>query len=150
MVRAFKPLIEQGVDAVLLLVGPSQYTHLAWIGQLGLRKHVRFVGKTARLDELIAASDLIASPTNDDPVGWAIRPALTSGKPIVTTTACDLAEDIRQQGGTVLPAPADPQALVQAIREHHRCWQDGETVPQSPRTPTDPPLIDVIEGLLND
>lgn len=149
MVRAFKPLIEQGTDAYLLLAGPTRYTHLAWIGQLGLRERVRFVGMTARMETLIAASDLVACPTSDDPVGWTVRPALSTGKPIITTTACDLAESVRQQGGTVLPAPADPQALLEAIREHHAAWQQGGENPVNPlQTPAEPPLADAIESLL--
>lgn len=146
ILRAFKPFVEQGVDAVLLLAGQSRYTHLAWIGQLGLRDRVRFVGRSDRLEEIFAASDLIASPASDDPIGWSVRPALASGKPVLTTTACGLADAAQEQGGTVLPAPVDPQQLLDAIREHHRLWQDGKTALSSPQTPSEPSVADAIES----
>lgn len=151
MLRAFKPLIDQGVDAVLLLAGPTRYTHLAWIGQLGLRDRVRFVGKTARIEELVSASDLVACPTSDDPVGWAVLPALASGKPIVTTNACGLADAVQQRGGSVLACPPEPVSLLEAMIEQHRRWQTGEpgqAVAQAPQSPPGPTLLQAVESLL--
>ncbi|MEO0475242.1 MAG: glycosyltransferase, partial [Planctomycetota bacterium] len=112
MLRAFKPFVDQASDAVLLLAGPTRYTHLAWIAELGLRDRVRFVGSTERLDDLLACSDLVVCPTDYDPVGWDVRPALASGKPTITTTASDLAGVVEQRGGTFLPSPPGPQALL--------------------------------------
>lgn len=151
MLRAFKPLIEQGIDAAMLLAGPTRYTHLAWIGQLGLRDRVRLVGKTARIEELMAASDLIACPTKYDPVGWSVLPALTADKPVITTTACGLADAVEQRGGTVLNGPPEPIPLLEAIREQHGRWQggdDGQTATQSPKSAPDSSLAQAVESLL--
>ncbi len=147
MLRAVKPLIEQGVDAVLLMAGPSRYTHLVWIGQLGLRDRVRFMGKTGLLQELISASDLIACPTSHDPAGWAVRPALGLSKPIITTTACGVADEVSKAGGSVLASPAQPVALLAAIRQQHAHWEGGGTVDgvkpaESPQTPVLAQFID--------
>lgn len=131
MLRAAKPLIEQGVDAVLLLAGPTRYTHLVWIGQLGLREHVRLVGTTSMAQELMSASDLVVSPTSYDPAGWAVRPALALGKPIVTTTACGVAKEVSMAGGSVLSAPAEPDALLKAIRDQYARWDSGPMNPSS-------------------
>ena len=145
LLRAVKPLIEQGVDAVVQLAGPTRYTHLAWIGQLRLRDRVRFVGETGMLQELMAASDLIVCPTSHDPSGWALRTALGHGKPIVTTTASGVAEDVSAAGGSVLSCPAQPVALLEAIREQHARWVRGGAVEKAPESPHEPPLAQVID-----
>lgn len=151
LLRAFKPCVEQGVDAVLLLAGPTRYTHLAWIAELGLRDRVRFVGWTARPDVLLPCGDLIVYPVDYDPVGWGVRAALASGKPIITTTASDLAEMVQTRGGTALSSPTQPQALLQAIRGHHAAWQGGASAqPGTLVSPQDPTLVQAVMALLAD
>lgn len=149
MLRAFKPLVEQGVDAVLLLAGPTRYTHLAWIKDLGVRGRVKLVGKTGRPEELMAACDLIVSPSGYDPAGWGVMPALDTGKPIVTTDACGLSEEVRGRGGTVLTSPADPAGLLKAIRERLGKQEKGEETPEP--AAADPhlrSLVRVVEDLI--
>ncbi|MFK7789210.1 MAG: glycosyltransferase family 4 protein [Phycisphaeraceae bacterium] len=150
MLRAMKPLIDQGVDAVLLLSGPTRYTHLAWIGQLGLRDRIRFVGETSMVQELLAACDLIVCPTSYDPAGWAVRPALGLGKPIVTTSASAAAEDVMSQGGSVLPSPVQPQALLEVIRELHARWEDGDatSIKTAPKLAAAPTLAQIVDRWL--
>lgn len=152
LLRAFKPFVEQGTDAVLLLAGPSRYTHLAWIAELGLRDRVRFVGSTARLDQLLPCSDLVVYLNHHDPVGWSVMAPLASGKPIITTTASDLAGAVERRGGTVLPNAFEPRALLGAIRAHHEAWQagraGGQTSPDRPANPDSPILVEVVEALL--
>ena len=125
LLRAFKPFAEQRPQSVLLLAGPTRYTHLAWIAELGLRDRVRFVGTTERLDLLMPCIDLAVYPTHYDPVGWGVRDALRLGKPLITTTASDLAEAVASSGGVVISSPAQPDDLLQAIRTHHAQWQAG-------------------------
>ena len=150
MIRAFKPMIDEGLDAVMLVAGPYRYTHLAWIGELGLRDAVRFIGETARGDELIAACDLTVCPTSYDPAGWGVLPALGTDTPIVTTSACGLAQTVKQRGGTILKSPADPVALLEAIRTHHNAWLKGAKQPptQANQTAQAQPLIEVIDLLV--
>ena len=152
LLRAFKPFVEQGADAVLLLAGPSRYTHLAWIAELGLRDRVRFVGSTARLDQLMPCSDLVVDPTRYDPVGWGVRAPLASGRPIITTMASGLMDAVEQHGGTVLPSPPEPKALLDAIRAHHDTWQSGgaggQTGLETPAQPDTPTLAEAAEALL--
>lgn len=147
MLRAVKPAIEQGIDATLLLAGPTRYTHMAWIGQLGLRDRVRFVGQTDMLQELMSASDLIVCPTSHDPAGWAVRSAVGLGKPIITTAACGIAQEVSSSGGGVLASPTQPQALLEAIRDQHARWESGggsshTDRPDSPQAPTLAQVID--------
>lgn len=146
MIRAFKPLVEQGLDAVLLLAGPTRYTHLAWIGQLALRDRVRFVGPTQRLPEIMAASDLVVSPTSHDPAGWALRPALNLEKPLITTTASGIADEIAAPSGAVLRSPAQPEDLLEAIRDQHSRSGDIGTKPKNTGStpPEAPHLADAI------
>ena len=134
------------------MAGPTRYTHLAWLAQLGLRDHVRFVGRTARLAELAAAADLVVQPTERDPAGWGIRPALQTATPIITTTACDLSGVVRQRGGTVLNSPVAPAQLLLALRERLQSLpeSDGEA-PETLRPTPDsgvPTLFEAVGTLI--
>lgn len=149
MVLAFKVLVDWGSDAVLLLAGPSKYTHLAWLGQLGLRDRVRFVGTPDEPEPLYAACDLVVQPTSYDPGGWGVRPVIACGRPVVTTEASGAAELVRQSGGAVIQAPADPQSLLEALQQR----LEGLAPGQAAASQDDPAgsaaaFVDVIEALL--
>jgi glycosyltransferase involved in cell wall biosynthesis len=151
LLRAFKPFAEREPASVLFLAGPARYTHLAWIAELGLRDRVRFIGETARLDQLMPCIDLAVYPTNYDPVGWGVREPLRLGRPVVTTTLCDLADAVESSGGTVIPSPPQPQDLLQAIRAHHAAWQGGagDQMPsEAPISPPGPTLAEAIKAQL--
>lgn len=126
MLCAFKPFIELGADAFLLIAGSTRYTHLAWIGELGLRSRVRLIGCTEHRAACMAACDLVCWPTRYDPVGWGALPALASGTPVVTTSACGLAYAVRQRAGAVIDAPVQPSALLRELRTGYDRWQHGE------------------------
>jgi len=149
MIRAFAPLIKQGIDATLLLAGPTRYTQFAWIGELGLRDHVRLIGRTPRREQLFAACDLVVNPTGYDPLGHAIRQAIAAGKPFISTTCSGAANSAREDFDTVLPAPVTPETLLDTIRREHERWRRGE--PQSPpidrQTPPEPSLAAVIDRI---
>lgn len=150
MLRAFKPLVEQGVETVLLLAGPTRYTHMAWISELGLRERVRFVGATTRLGELMTACDLVVNPTSYDPLGLAVRQAVALSKPTITTNANAAADQVPEARGGVLPAPAQPGALLEALLQQHALWQQGEprpteTISEETQAPN---LAEIIDRLL--
>ncbi|MEM6506698.1 MAG: glycosyltransferase family 4 protein [Planctomycetota bacterium] len=150
MLRAMKPLLEQGVNAVLLLLGQARYTHLAWIDSLGLRDRIRFVGKTAYRLEFLKASDLIVSPASFDPSGMGVLDGLATQTPIITTDACGLAEAVQKRGGTVIGSPADPAELLKEIREQLTSGNQAANLPD-PAGLADAlgrSLSDVIEDLV--
>lgn len=145
MLLAFRALIEAGRDAVLLLAGPTRYTHLAWIGQLGLRDRVRFVGWPDQPQQLVAAADLVVSPAGDDPAGWGVHLAVDQGRPVVTTAASGAADRARACGGAVLPLPAHPDALAQAICQ----MLSGPNPPPAADDPGGPPsLLEAVRSLM--
>lgn|GEM_PF-2346594 len=152
MVLAFKALIDRGSDAVLLLAGPWRYTHLAWIGQLGLRDRVRFMGEPDLPEQLYAAADLIVQPTSYDPGGWVARRAMACGLPVVTSAVSGAADLIKEGGGEVLAHPVDAQRLKEAIQSLLSGISPGspaQTGPPKPAPGTTPPaFLDVIEALL--
>ena len=151
LLRAFKPFAEQQPQSVLLLAGPTRYTHLAWIAELGLRDRVRFVGKTDRLDLLMPSIDLAVYPTYYDPVGWGVREAIRLGRPVITTTSSDLADAVQEAGGTVIPSPAQPQDLLEALGKHHTAWQGGSADPTASaplKMPQGQPLAQLVKALL--
>jgi glycosyltransferase involved in cell wall biosynthesis len=152
MIRAFAPLIKQGVDTTLLLAGPTRYTHLTWLGELGLRDRVRLLGKTPHLEELLAASDLVANPTGYDPLGIVVRQAIAAGTPIITTNASGQAEAAREEIDTVLPPPVEPEAMLQAIHEQYeRRERNGLKSPSNAHQgASQPALGEVIDRMVRD
>lgn len=146
----FKALIESDVDAFLLLAGPSRYTHLAWLGEIGLRDRCRFIGPCEDQARLASACDLAILPTAYDPGGWKARPAFSAGCPLITTAASDAAEQARERGGAVLDTPGDPQRMLQAIRRYADQGPRDFALPPTPPTgEPESPLADLIQGLLD-
>lgn len=117
MVLALKRLIDDGIDAFLLLAGPWRYTHLLWIAQLGLRERVRFMGQSDDPVAMFAVCDAIAIPAAHDLGGWPTLEALASGRPVVTTRGSGAADRVQGQGGVVLDNPADAAELAQTLAE---------------------------------
>lgn len=115
VIRAFKPLAEGNERAMLLLAGPTRYTHLAWIASLGLRDRVRLIGETTRLRDLVSASDLVVSPARHDPCGWWLRDAVSLKKLAIAGSACGLSQAVRGAGGIILGSPTDPAELLKAM-----------------------------------
>ncbi|MGB1125286.1 MAG: glycosyltransferase family 4 protein [Phycisphaeraceae bacterium] len=151
-IRAFAPLIKQGGDVTLLLAGPTRYTHLAWIGELGLREHVRFIGKTQHMQQLMAACDLVLNPTVHDPLGAHVREAIRAGKPVITTHGSGAADLVPPNTCTLLPAATDPAEVLEAIRKHHAQWQENpeQSAPIASKPPSKPSLGQIIAQIVQE
>jgi glycosyltransferase involved in cell wall biosynthesis len=87
----------------------------------GIADRVRFLGHRTDVADLMAAADIYCQPNLEpEPFGVALVEAMWAARPLVTTTAGGLAEEIAGSGGPaaglVLPAGDEP-ALVAALRE---------------------------------
>jgi glycosyltransferase involved in cell wall biosynthesis len=87
----------------------------------GIADRVRFLGHRTDVAELMAAADIYCQPNVEpEPFGVALVEAMWASRPLVTTTAGGLADEIAGNGGPatglVLPAGDEP-ALVEALRE---------------------------------
>ena len=83
---------------------------------------VRFVGPMADLENAYAAADLFVFPPVYEPSANVVFEALAAGLPVVTS-ACNGAAEVIEEGinGTVVTAPSDIEALVDAIQSWRAC-----------------------------
>ena len=105
--------------AVLLVAGRDRlgpWRRLA--ARLGVGERVRFLGQRHDVPRLLAACDLLLSPTIYDPCANACLEALFVGRPVVTTTANGAAELIEPgTAGVVVEDPSRSRELAAACEQ---------------------------------
>lgn len=83
----------------------------------GIADRVRFLGHRTDIPELMAAADIYSQPSREpEPFGVALVEAMWAARPIVTTTAGGLSDEIGGTCGIVVPR-GDPAAIAGALRE---------------------------------
>lgn len=110
--------IAKACPAALLLVvgdGPERPSCEAIVEQLGLRKHVRFLGHRTDVPDLLAASDLVVMPSQTEGLGLAAVEALAAGTPVVAFDAGGLGEVVTDGADGRLIKPGDEDAFVEAV-----------------------------------
>lgn len=104
------------VPATLLVAGRGESR--GWSAS----KRMRYLGPlaSARMDAVLAASDVFLLPTFYDPFSNACIEALAAGVPVITTTANGFAEIIKPGVDGEVVAPGDERALAAALA----AWAD--------------------------
>ncbi|HET9951211.1 MAG TPA: N-acetyl-alpha-D-glucosaminyl L-malate synthase BshA [Candidatus Eisenbacteria bacterium] len=89
--------VRKEVPAVLLMVGdgPERTRSREVAVELGVDRHVRYLGQMDAVEEVLAASDLFILPSENESFGLAALEAMSSGVPVIGTTAEGLPELIR-------------------------------------------------------
>ncbi len=86
------------------------------IDRTGMAPHVRMPGSVSAIPALLAASDVLVSPSAYEGLSLAHLEALAAGLPVVATGEGGTREIARATPGvTLLPIDADPRAFVEAI-----------------------------------
>lgn len=100
--------VRQAAPARLLLIGdgPERGRVEARVRQLGLKDHVRLIGKQEHFAELLRGAAAFALPSETESFGLAALEALSSGVPVVASAVGGLGEVVRH-GDTGFLAPAD-------------------------------------------
>ena len=90
----------------------------ALIRELGLQDVVRYEGalEPERIQERMAAADVLVVPSAIEPFGMVALEAMAAGTPVVMTDTCDIAEQMRARGAALV-CPAEPDALAVAVRQ---------------------------------
>ncbi|MET0459621.1 MAG: glycosyltransferase family 4 protein [Ilumatobacteraceae bacterium] len=88
LIRAISAVRDQFADVVLLVVGvpldPAYGAELAALaGDLGMEEHVRFLGRRPDVPAIMAASDVFAMPSHDEPFGLVFVEAMAMRLPVV-------------------------------------------------------------------
>ena len=125
LLEAVKQLREEGLAAVLLIVGDGPYRPVieAKIRELGLAGQVRLVGHQEAVPDWLALMDafVLASYAHEG-VPQALLQALAMGKPVVATRTGGIPEVITPGETGLLAPPQDSRALAQAMS---RLARDG-------------------------
>jgi len=135
LVGSFAGLLEkkgwrEWLEAVPLVLREHPQTHFLAVGEgplraeleartreLGIDKHVHFLGFRADVADVMNAVDIMALPSHREPFGLVYVEAALLGKPCVACNAGGAPEIIEQGQSGLLVAPRDSQAIAGAINE---------------------------------
>ncbi|MGQ9688732.1 MAG: glycosyltransferase family 4 protein [Desulfobaccales bacterium] len=119
LVEAFKRILDEGLEALLLIVGDGPYRPVIEekVHSLGLVGKVRLVGHQEAVPEWLALMDafVLASYANEG-VPQALLQALALGRPVAATCIGGIPEAITAEEIGLLVPPRDSLALAQAMR----------------------------------
>jgi glycosyltransferase involved in cell wall biosynthesis len=126
MVEAFRRVVTERPNARLLLVGAelnpgtvpgASYTDALrrLIADAGLERNVLLAGRRRDVRQILAASDIFALPSVDDPCALALIEAMAMAKPIVAVTAGGAPELVAHGRSGLLAAPDDAAGLAAHI-----------------------------------
>jgi glycosyltransferase involved in cell wall biosynthesis len=124
-VRAVAALRREFPDVRLLIIGADdrqamkesfteELTRLA--AELGASENVIFTGQRADMPEVMAASDLFALPSHEEPFGLVFTEAMAMKKPVVALANGGTLEIVEQGKSGLLSAKDDINGLAENIR----------------------------------
>lgn len=104
-------------DTRLLLVGegPERAELLALAGRLGVRDRLVLTGERDDVPELLAAMDVLVSPSREETFGLAALEALAAGLPLLHSACPALAELPADAAPHARPLPSEPGAYAAAL-----------------------------------
>jgi glycogen synthase len=87
-----------------------------WVAEAGLAERVRFLGFSTRIPELLAAADVLVSPSRYEAYGLSVQEAMCRGVPAIASSAAGVAEhftaDVKE---LLLTNPDDVDELVSRL-----------------------------------
>jgi glycosyltransferase involved in cell wall biosynthesis len=93
----------------------------ARVQELGLAKHVLFLGQVEEIGPLLLAADAVALPSLWEGLPLSLLEALVRARPVVATSVGGIPEVIEDGVSGALVDPSDPIALADVLESfHHR------------------------------
>lgn len=94
VVEAFSHVLQNGVEAKLLMVGdgPDRPKAEQKCRELGMCNHVRFLGKQEKVEEILSISDLFMIPSGSETFGLAALEAMSCSVPVISSDIGGLPE----------------------------------------------------------
>jgi len=116
VVRIFAAVHER-MDARLVMVGdgPEKPRAEQLARQLGVAKHVLFLGNQEVMEELLPLADVFLLPSSTESFGLVALEALSAGVPVVAARVGGLPELVEHGVSGYLEDPADLDANVRAV-----------------------------------
>jgi len=119
LVRAFALVHAQVPEARLVIVGAdypegsgTTETLTSLARDLGVRDHVLFTGQRSDIPQLLAACDVFALPSFEEPFGLVFAEAMAMRKPVVALSNGGTPEVVEHGKCGLLSAPGDIRALA--------------------------------------
>lgn len=118
--RMARALLDEGVDASFVLVGPDEgegdavRTDVAAVGDASRLRYEGPLPPTRTLERLAQAS-LVVLPSIDEPIGMSVLEAMSVGRGVVVTDTCGLAPAIAATGSGVVVDDTQ-EGLDEAVR----------------------------------
>jgi N-acetyl-alpha-D-glucosaminyl L-malate synthase BshA len=106
--------VRRALPATLVLAGDGPEREPAEIeaDRLGLRPHVRFIGKVENVADLLRGADLFLLPSETESFGLAALEAMACGLPVVATRVGGLPELVEDGESGALESVGDLEALT--------------------------------------
>lgn len=118
LLRALAQLFGERGSVPLVLAagdGPEREALASLASELGVAPRVRWLGRCEDVRPVLAAADVVASPSLAEGLGVATIEALAAGRAVVASAVGGLRELVRDgEEGLLVPA-ADPAALATAL-----------------------------------
>ena len=119
LIQAAAPLIAQNNKLHILFPGdgPLRDALQQQVQQLGLEKHIHFLGSRKDIPDLLAASDYFVLPSLWEGLAMALIEAMASGLPVLATCVSGSQHVVVSGETGLLVAPGDVGQLRQAMSE---------------------------------
>lgn len=102
----------------LMIVGSGKTHKYKLLAQrLGILDHVKFLGASDKVSELLLAADILLHPARFEAAGMVLVEAIVNGLPVLATAGCGFAYHVvKANAGTVVPEPYEQEILNQSLR----------------------------------
>lgn len=113
MIRAFSEVLQKGVPCTLALVGDGPELPKAekLARELGIREHIRVLGKMTNIEVVLQASDLFLLPSRAESFGLVALEAMACGVPVLGYRAGGLPEVVEDNISGILCPEGSDQCL---------------------------------------
>lgn len=117
MLHILDMIVQRRPDVLLLMIGdgPQRSACEALADQLGLRRHVLFLGARHDVAALLKASDLLVIPSLSEGLSIAAIEAQAIGKPIVSFAVGGMSEIVSEGVNGRLVEPEDHYGFARAV-----------------------------------
>lgn len=117
VLRAFRGLLDQGVDAALVLVGdgPDRVEIERLAGELGIMRNTYFVGYQRDVRPYYALFDTLMLPSANEGTPVVAIEALAGGRPVVATRVGGVPDVVTDGEDGILVEPDDISGLTRAL-----------------------------------
>jgi glycosyltransferase involved in cell wall biosynthesis len=115
--RAFAKLRTRFPECVLLLRGEGpEREHLQKLAQdLQISDTIKFLGPASDIGEVLAATDIFAFPSHEEPLGSALLAAMANCLPVVAIARGGIPEAVESEKNGLLVDSLDPDAFAAAL-----------------------------------